>query len=140
MKKIDPSIMDGIKWIEVCIGGDHGKNSYLFIAILLFRYYDKNKETFRLELKLGEINEVKDRIEHVQQLLIKLSHGFNNMKIDNNGDAHVTLDEFNNATFSSGNDNNQSLATNTLFLLKFYLIGDIKGVFQILGRNGYDSS
>ena len=79
--------------------GDHGKNSYLFIAILLFKYYDKNKETFRLELKLGEINEVKDRIEHAQQLLIKLSHGFNYMKIDNNGDAHVTLDEFNNATF-----------------------------------------
>ena len=62
------------------------------------------------------------------------------MKIDNNGDAHVTLDEFNNATFSSGDKNNQSLATNKLFSLKFYLIGDIKGVFQILGRNGYDSS
>ena len=46
--------------------GGHWKNSYLFIAILLFRYHDKNKDTFRLELKLGEINEVKDAIEHVQ--------------------------------------------------------------------------
>ena len=105
-----------------------------------YRYHDKNKVTFRLELKLGDINEVKDTIECVQQLLIKLSHGFNNVKIGNNGDAHVTLDEFNNTIFSSGDDNNQSLATNKLFLLKFYLIGDIKGVFQILGRNGYDSS
>ena len=72
--------------------GDHGKNSYLFIAILLFRCDNKKKETFRLELKLGEINKVKDAIEHVQQSLIKLSHGFNNTKIDNDGDVRMTLD------------------------------------------------
>ena len=44
----------------------------------------------------------------MQQSLIKLSHGFNNVKIDNDGDAHATSDEFNNATFSSGDDNDQS--------------------------------
>ena len=54
--KLDAAIFKDIKHVETCIGGDHGKATYLFVARFLFRYNDIRRETYRLEIKLGEIN------------------------------------------------------------------------------------
>ena len=45
-------ILVSLKKVELCLGGDHGKENYLFIAVLLF-CYEGGKDTYRLELKLG---------------------------------------------------------------------------------------
>ena len=71
MKKLDTTILDDIDFIETCIGGYHSKNTYLLMSIALFRHKYSSKATFLLELKLGKINEEKDRIEHVKELLKK---------------------------------------------------------------------
>ena len=63
------------------------------------------------------------------------------MSIDKEeGNTRMTLDQFQNATFASNNNNNADISNTKTHLLKFYLIGDMKGNFQILGRSGYDSS
>ena len=69
IQKLERTIFNDIDCIEVCIGGDHGKNTCMFLAILLFRHKSTGKETCRLELKLGEINEDKDCLEYIEQLL-----------------------------------------------------------------------
>ena len=49
--------------------------------------------------------------------------------------------ELQNASFASNvNDNSFNEAESTAYKLKLYLIGDAKGIFQTLGRSGYDSS
>ena len=60
------------------------------------------------------------------------------MKISNSGDTHAELDQVRNMSFldvASDTD----LPT-SIYLLQFYLIRDTKGVFQLLGQSGYDSS
>ena len=71
IQKLERTIFNDIDCIEVCMGGDHGKNTCMFLAMLLFRHKSTSKETCRLELKLGEIDEDKDRLEHIEQLLKK---------------------------------------------------------------------
>ena len=67
-KKLEVSLLVNVEKIEVCLGGDHGKGSYIYLAIVIIRYND-GKVVYRLELKLGEINEEKDKIEFIQELL-----------------------------------------------------------------------
>ena len=52
----------------------------------------------------------------------------------------MTLDQFQNATFASNHNNNTAIPNKKMCLLKFYLIGNVKGNFQILRRSVYDSS
>ena len=77
IQKLERTIFNDIDCIEVRMGRDHGKNACIFLAILLFRCKSTSKETHRLELKLGEINEDKDRLECIEQLFKKISYGFN---------------------------------------------------------------
>ena len=71
VKKLDTSILDCIDFIKPCVGGDHGKSTHSLITIMLLRYKDSSKATFRLELKLGKTNEETDRIDCVKELLTK---------------------------------------------------------------------
>ena len=59
-QKLSKDVFKDVSSIEICLGGDHGKSTYLFVAILLFRYKNNMKESYWLELKIGEINEPKD--------------------------------------------------------------------------------
>ena len=53
--------------------GDYRQGSYAFVAIILIRYEDTNKETCRVEVKLGEINQEKDKLECLKPLIKKYS-------------------------------------------------------------------
>ena len=74
-------------------GGDHGKATYVFVATLIFHYNDIRRETYRLEIKLGEINHEKDKMEYVEQLIRKINYGSENMNVSEEGDACMRLDE-----------------------------------------------
>ena len=74
MQKIDTTILDDVDLIELHLSGDYGKNTYFFIDILLLRYKDNYKDAFILELKLGETNEEKDQIKHINELLKEISY------------------------------------------------------------------
>ena len=117
------------------MGGDHGQSSYVFIAIILIRYEDTNKETYRVEVKLGEINQEKDKLEYLKPLIKKISFSLDSMKINTEGNAIMSIDNLKTISFVS-NDNETS---DTKYLCKFYLIGDLKSLFTLLGRDRYDS-
>ena len=91
----------GIKKIEVFVGGDNGKGSYLFIAVVLFRHADDGKEPHLLEVKLGEINESKDKMDFLTLLLRRIPYGLSSMSVNNSGDCCVSLNEMNNIKFAS---------------------------------------
>ena len=93
-----------------------------------------------MEIKLGEINEDKDHIEHAEQLLNKVSYRFYTMNIDQDGNTCMTIDQFLNDTFSSNENNSMLIPNNETDLMIFFLIGDIKGLFQVIYRSGHDSS
>ena len=52
-----------VKKIEVCVGGDYGKGAYLLMKVTLFRRHGIIKDPYRAEIKVGEVNEPKDKIE-----------------------------------------------------------------------------
>ena len=95
--------------------------------------HSNSKETYRTELKIWEINEDKDKMEHLEVLLRKTSHGPRLMGINKEGDCCMSIDSFNNIELSTMNDS-------TKHHIKLFLIGDLKGLFQIIGRIGFDSS
>ena len=83
----------GVKKIKVCMGGDHGKGSYLFEAVALFRNADYSKEPCQLEAKLGEINESNDYMELLIPLLRRVSCGLSNVSIKNSVDCCMSLEK-----------------------------------------------
>lgn len=91
-----------------------------------------------MELKLSKINEGKDRIEHVKELLKKISYGLETMSVEKEeGNSRMTLDQIRSATFSSNNNDDVAISNSKIHLLKIYLIGNAKDEFHILGRSGY---
>lgn len=62
------------------------------------------------------------------------------MNIDQNGNTCMTIDQFRNVAFSSNENNSLLVANNETHLMNFFLIRDTKGVFQLIGRSGCDSS
>ena len=51
--------------------------------------------------------------------------------------AYISIDNLNNVSFLS---NKLVNTDHNIHIMKFYIIGDLKGVFKLLGRNRYDSS
>ena len=131
MKRLEPKKLVHIKHIEVSLGGDHGKGSYIFLAIVKL-CYTMYKDAYQFELKLGEINEEKDKIDFIIELLKKLYIGLTEMNIKR-GDCYMSITDQRNITFTSDYDMNSTL-------IKFYTIGYLKALFRVLGRDGYDYS
>ena len=105
----------------MCLGGDHEKGTYLFMVILLIRYKSNNKKLHRLELKIGEINEEKDKIEYLEELIKKVSPGLRIININKKGDCYVNISQLKDVTYNS-------TALENAILIKFYLTGDTKGI------------
>ena len=85
------------------------------------------------KIKTGGMNEDKDKIECVEVVLKKTSPGLRLMGINKEGDCCISVDYFNNVEFSTMNDN-------TKHRIKLFIISDLKSLFQIAGRSGFDSS
>ena len=60
-------------------------------------------------------------------------YGLREIGINNKGDYYISLDAFNNIDCSPISDTNK-------YYIKFYLIGDLIGLFQIVGRSFFYSS
>ena len=61
MKKIDNSVLIDLDFTIILLDVDHMKGTYFLIVALLLRDTALEKENFRLELKLGEISNEKDK-------------------------------------------------------------------------------
>ena len=131
MKILEPKTLVHIKHIEVSLGCDHGKGIYMFLVIVKL-HYTIDKDACQFELKHGEINEEKYTMEFIIDVLKKASIGLTEMNIKI-GDCYMSITDRRNIRFTSDHDMNSTL-------IKFYTIGDLKALFQVLGRDGYDSS
>ena len=56
VKKLKKTILSDVKYMEACLGGDHGQATHMFMSVVLIRC-DSKKEAYRLETPIGEINE-----------------------------------------------------------------------------------
>jgi len=121
-------------YVEICLSGDHGKGSFIFMAFIMIRYKNSNQKIKKLEIKLSKINEEKNNSEYTEILIQKISNGIQKMNVNSSRDYYINLHDFNNITFSKQRENNNQ---NTI---KFYLIGDLKSLFQLVGRSKYDYS
>ena len=68
-KKLDDAALNDVEVIEICLGGDHGKGAYVFMEICIIRRKNIAKEPHRIEIKLGEIEEPKDSLDYIKELL-----------------------------------------------------------------------
>ena len=116
------------------LGGDHGKGSYLFLVIVLIRYNNKS-DPYRLEIKISEINEDKDNIDYIEQLIKKISSELDQIKINKEGDCYMSSNDLHEVNFSK-----EHSTSGQCYWMKFYIICDIKGEFQLIRRSGFDSS
>ena len=91
-----------------------------------------NRELHRLEIMFGETNEEKGKINFVKELLMKTLHGLVWMKIDTEGDCHMSISELTNMIFS------WNITNENCMLIELFLTGDVNGLFQLAGRNGHD--
>ena len=134
-RKMDKQNLCNANSIEICLGGDHGKESYIFMAIILIRYKN-NKEPHRIEVKIGEINDEKDKIEYLTELLKKINIGLTEMNIDiTTGNCFTTFHPDGAIQFSK---HIILLSDCTSLVTNFHVVGDLKALFQISGRDGYD--
>ena len=71
IEKLDDAALKYAELVKIYLGGDHGKGAFIFIVIVLVRRKNVIKDSRHTEIKLGEIKEPKDCIEHIKQSLKK---------------------------------------------------------------------
>jgi hypothetical protein len=120
--------------LEILLGGDHGKGAFTFMFVLVIRYVDETKDPTILEFQIGQIDSTEDSMELLRPLLVDMELGVQEMEpVD--GKSMVYVDE--DFKLSFGHDNQ----TDAIGIgMEFYLIGDLKFLFMVLGRSGYSGS
>jgi hypothetical protein len=137
--------LDDIAHAELALGGDHGKGAFTFLAVLFLRYTNGKKVSI-FEMQVGQINSASDSAEILKPLIEKLEESIRRIDPDANGNSKLVVtnttadDEKKQRSvfFQSNNplDNNIILDTE----LRFFLIGDLKFLFTMLGQDGYSGS
>ena len=83
-------------------------------------------------MKLGEISQQKDKIEFLESILNNISFSLSSVKINEEEYWYLSIESLNNLMFLLEGDEIKHL-------LKFYVICDVKDLFQIVGRYSYKS-
>ena len=104
----------------------------MLLVIVLIRHND-NKKPHRTKIKIGEINESKDKIEPIDVLLKKIYIGLSGINVNSEGGYCMSLDSMCNVNFDATFNTSKCI-------FKFCIIGDLKGLFQTSRRSGFDSS
>jgi hypothetical protein len=127
-----------ISHAKLALGGDHGKGAFTFLAVLFLRYTNGKKVSI-FEMQVGQIGSASDSAEIIKPLIEKLEETIRRIDPDASRNSklvvtNTTADDDNkqrSVFFQSNNplDNNIILDTE----LRFFLIGDLKFLFTMLG-------
>ena len=128
---------DQIEKIEICLGGDHGKRKFIFMAIVAIRYKkESGLEPLIKEYQIGQIDHSSDNVELLRPLLKFLEPGIRALKANGNsgsGTFCITESAEGKKTLCFG-----SSATAKFNIgFKLFLIGDLKFLAMVLGREGF---
>jgi hypothetical protein len=104
---------DNIDRIEILLGGDHGKGAMSFLAVFVIRYRQKDKEPKILEVQIGQVDSTSDTTELLKALVEKMTPGIMRMMPNQRGEAVMNHVKF-----------------------EFFMFGDLKFLFMMLGRGG----
>ena len=77
-------------------------------------------------------------MECIEKIIKKMSCTLVDIKISNEGNAVMLLDELRNISYAT-TTSTDAFPSGT-YLLKFCIVGDAKGTFQLVGRSGFYSS
>jgi hypothetical protein len=128
-----------IEKVEVCLGGDHGKGKFTFIALVIVRYKAAALRQDKIfEFQIGQIDHAKDSVELLRPLLARLEVGIKKLQPNNDAVCTATLVQSEAGllqdVFFDGRNGNHSVP------LELFLIGDLKFLFMVLGRANYCGS
>ena len=70
-------------------------------------------------------------------LTSKINFGLDSLNTNVDGNCCMSIDCLNNVSFY---DNKIIIENSAMYLMKFFIIGDLKGMFHLLGRNNFDLS
>ena len=126
--------MDDIEKIEICLGGDHGKGKFTFVAMIIVRYINKQRASKIFEFQIGQIDHGGDTVELLEPLLSRLEKGIKRLKPDKNGmcSCKVKRNTDGEITLCYGEEDPEA----EKFPMELFLIGDLKFLFMVVGRSG----
>ena len=124
-----------IRKLEILLGGDHGKGALNFLAVVIVQYNDAESEPKIIELQIYQLDHAKDTIHLLKHLVNKITPGIVRLE-PTDGKSTVYVCEENGGIYQiCGN-----VAGAIPVHLEFFLIGDLKFLFMMLGCDGYAGS
>ena len=135
------SDLEDVLHLELALGGNHGKGAFTFLAVVFVRYSNGNKCNI-FEMQVGQIDSASDSAEILKPLLEKLEVALQQMKPDGNGNCKllVSKDDTNVRSISFEELNKGASDTVLDTEMRLYLIGDLKFLFTMMGRDGYSGA
>jgi hypothetical protein len=119
--------------LELLLGGDHGKGAFTFLFVIVVRYKDSTRAPMIVELQLGQIDSTEDSMELLRPLLDDMVPGLKKLMPSREGKSTVgVLNDDYELQFGEQNDD--------AIPMQFYLIGDLKFLFMMMGRSGFSGS
>jgi hypothetical protein len=123
-----------IEKLELLLGaGDHGKGAFTFLFVVVVRYKDPTRAPMIVELQLGQIDSTEDSMELLRPLLDDMMPGLNQLMPSKEGKSAVKVAN-KDYELQFGEEDDDAIP------MKFYLIGDLKFLFMMLGRSGFSGS
>jgi len=129
-----------IEKVEVCLGGDHGKGKFTFIALVIVRYKAAliKQDDKIFEFQIGQIDHPSDSVELLRPLLARLEVGIKKLNPNNEAMCSATLVDSETSCFAGVYFDGRN--GNCFVPLELFLIGDLKFMFMVLGRANYCDS
>jgi hypothetical protein len=119
--------------LELLLGGDHGKGAFTFLFVIVVRYKDVTRAPMIVELQLGQIDSTEDSMELLWPLLDYMMAGLKELMPSKEGTSTVEVLN-NDYELQFGEQSDDAIP------MQFYLIGDLKFLFMMLGRSGFSGS
>jgi hypothetical protein len=122
-----------VEKLELLLGGDHGKGAFTFLFVIVVRYKDPTQAPMIVELQLGQIDSTEDSMELLRPLLDGMMPGLNQLMSSKEEKSAVKVAN-KDYELQLGEEDDDAIP------MKFYLIGDLKFLFMMLGRSGFSGS
>jgi len=133
---VKPEDLEGVKAVDLCIGGDHGAGRFRMLLKILLRFTSKPAIVKRYEV--ANVLHSKDDIDVLHKTVLeKIIEGLR--KIYDGGRFIVTMNEDRQLNLSFSHSMSENLTICDV-PIRLFINGDLKYFAQMLGREGMSTS
>ncbi len=133
---VKPEDLEGVKVVDLCIGGDHGAGRFRMLLKILLRFTSKPAIVKRYEV--ANVLHSKDDIDVLHKTVLeKIIEGL--WKIYDGGRFIVTMNEDRQLNLSFSHSSSENLTICDV-PIRLFINGDLKYFAQMLGREGMSTS